>query len=681
MNVAEPASSRWFAPPRRGVRPEIQALRAVAVMMVVLYHLWPNRLPGGYAGVDVFFVISGYLITAHLLREVERTGGVALASFWARRARRLLPASLLVVVVSAIATLLFVPRTFWSDFFRHMGGAIFYVENWLLAGDAVDYLAAESNASPVQHYWSLSAEEQFYLIWPLLIVAALWIARRSGAQRRAIAWVLATVTLGSLVMSIVMTSVLPSAAYFITPTRAWEFGIGGLLALVPAAASPTLRATAAWVGAAGIVATAFLYDGQTPFPGWHALLPVLATAAVIWAGTTSARGSLAHLARLRPVQYLGDISYSLYLWHWPPIVVLPYVLGRDMTFWELCGVLALTIVLADLTKRFVEDPVRSAGVLTSRAPRVSLYVAAAAMVVALVVPAGGWATARAESEAAAVEVERFDPTGQCVGADALLDPSCEGAAPVAADDLVPAVSALKEDTADAYECYTQTPEDGELRTCSYGSTEPDATRVALVGDSHAATLIPALKPHLVERGWRLDTYVARGCTWTAGLAESDCAEYRDGLIAALPDYDIVLTTTSRSAGAETEDAPSARAAAWGAAIDAGVEVVAITDNPRVLDDMVDCVAEHPDAAAAGTSCVMPRERAVEPADPILAAAEREPRAGVVRMNDAYCRDDGCPMVAGGVVVYRDAHHLTVTYARSVADVLLQRIDAALAAEG
>ncbi|WP_345752726.1 acyltransferase family protein [Microbacterium rhizophilus] len=673
--------SRWFATPQAGVRPEIQALRAIAVMLVVLYHLWPGRLPGGYAGVDVFFVISGYLITAHLLREVERTGSVALPAFWARRARRLLPAALLVVVVSAVGTLLFAPPTFWSDFFKQMGGAVFYVENWLLAADAVDYLAAENNASPVQHYWSLSAEEQFYLVWPLLILLAIWIARRHARPHRAILMTLGVVTTASLALSIVLTAVLPSAAYFITPTRAWEFGMGGLLVFAPAAASAGVRMTIAWAGAIGIVATGLLYSSETPFPGWQALLPVLATAAVIWAGTTTTRGSFAHLARFRPVQYVGDVSYSVYLWHWPPIVLLPYVLGRDLGFWELCGVLVLSIVLADLTKRFVEDPARKAPALASRAPRVTLLAAAAAMAVAVIVPAGGWLTASADSQAAAAEVQKFDPTAQCVGADALLDPSCADVEPVPADELVPAVSALKDDTADAYACYTQDPTVGDLKTCAYGSKAKDATRVALVGDSHAATLIPALKPHLLERNWRLNTYVGRGCTWTTSDADQGCAQYRDKLAAALTRYDIVLTTTVRATGAETADAAARRAAAWSAAIDAGVEVVAIADNPTVLDDMVDCVAQHPDEAAAGTECVMPPKRAAEPADPIRAAADLEPRAGLVDMTDAYCRADGCPMVAGGVVVYRDAHHLTVTYARSAAPVMLERIDEALSEAG
>ncbi|MGH2943554.1 MAG: acyltransferase family protein, partial [Solirubrobacteraceae bacterium] len=216
-------------PKRSELRPEIQALRALAVLTVVVYHLWPAAMPGGFVGVDVFFAISGFLITAHLVREVEKTGRLSIWRFWARRARRLLPAALLTLLACAVATLLLVPQLYWQQFLTEIGASTAYVQNWQLAADAVDYLAAENRPSPVQHFWSLSAEEQFYVVWPLLIVvAAVWAARR----RLAIAIVLALVTGLSLAYSITETAANPAAAYFVTPTRAWEFGAGGLLALL-----------------------------------------------------------------------------------------------------------------------------------------------------------------------------------------------------------------------------------------------------------------------------------------------------------------------------------------------------------------------------------------------------------------------------------------------------------------
>ncbi len=239
------------------MRREIQGLRAVAVLLVVLFHLWPGRVPGGYIGVDVFFVISGFLITSLLLREVDRSGSVSLGQFWARRLRRLLPASYLVLAVSAVGTLLFVPRLVWEQFFGEILGAGLYVENWVLAVNSVDYLAAENAPSPAQHYWTLSAEEQFYLVWPLLVLLGIWLARRAtrrsgvpAVPRRAVFAVLAVGVVASLAYSLWVSATNPAWAYFVTPARAWEFGAGALLAFAPpvAATGPRPRPRPAGLG-------------------------------------------------------------------------------------------------------------------------------------------------------------------------------------------------------------------------------------------------------------------------------------------------------------------------------------------------------------------------------------------------------------------------------------------------
>ena len=203
------------------VRPEIQALRAIAVATVVVFHYWPGLITGGYVGVDVFFAISGFLITGHLVREVERTAKVSLPGFWARRARRILPAALLVLLFCAVATYFWVPLNLWEQFFGEIRASTLYVENWNLAAQAVDYLGAENRPSPVQHYWSLSVEEQFYIVWPVLILIAMTLARRGSEllRRRSIAAMLVLLTVASFIYSVIATANDPAAAFFITPTR------------------------------------------------------------------------------------------------------------------------------------------------------------------------------------------------------------------------------------------------------------------------------------------------------------------------------------------------------------------------------------------------------------------------------------------------------------------------------
>src|SRR6478752_6718310 len=292
---------------------------------MVLFHLWPNRVPGGYIGVDVFFVISGFLITSLLLREVDRSGSVSLGQFWARRLRRLLPASYLVLAVSAVGTLLFVPRLVWEQFFGEILGAGLYVENWVLAVNSVDYLAADNTPSPAQHYWTLSAEEQFYLIWPLLVLLGVWWARRrrrvpgstgGGGSRRAIFAVLAIATVASLAYSLWITATDPAWAYFVTPARAWQFGAGALLAFAPAAARtarPVARALLGWVALVTLLACAFVLDAGTPMPGTAAIWVVVASAVLIWVEAPEVPWASSVLLVQRPARFLGDISYSVYL--------------------------------------------------------------------------------------------------------------------------------------------------------------------------------------------------------------------------------------------------------------------------------------------------------------------------------------------------------------------------------
>ncbi|MES2170923.1 MAG: acyltransferase, partial [Actinomycetota bacterium] len=363
--MSDPTSSRFSLIARASsrARPDIQTLRAIAVLAVLAYHLFPAQISGGFVGVDVFFAISGYLIIGHLLRGLQSRGRVGLADFWARRARRLLPASLLVLVASGVATVLLVPQVLWSEWFKELTASAAYVQNWLLSINAVDYLGADSGPSPSQHYWSLSVEEQLYIIWPLVLVIIVALAgrTRTRAINLTIGVVLVAATVASFIYSVWDVAVDPAAAYFVTPARAWEFGAGGLLAYfawLPGRGRLHLRTAAVWLGLAMILLSVLLYTAKTPFPGATALVPVIGTLLVIWADQPGTRWSPRVVLSIRPVIWIGDISYSLYLWHWPLIILIPAATGRDLSTLERFGIVLVSIVLAWFTKRFVEDPVR-----------------------------------------------------------------------------------------------------------------------------------------------------------------------------------------------------------------------------------------------------------------------------------------------------------------------------------
>lgn len=420
----------------RRFRPEIQLLRALAVAAVVVYHLNPDWLPGGFVGVDVFFVISGYLITAHLLREIEVRGRLPLLEFWTNRARRILPAATVAILATALAAPVFLPATRWTDTALQGISSAFYVQNLVLAGDSVDYLQQDAADSPFQHFWSLSVEEQFYVFWPLLALLAFLISRpRTGAAdgrsrgatgrwarlagrrgvgrarvaprgRRAAVGpgvpvpppvdphrfrlvalaVFGVVVLASLTVSIVQVQAGDPAAYFLTYTRVWELGIGGLLACVLGDPQryPRLRNGIALAGLAAIVAAAVLYTGATPFPGLAALLPTLGCAAVIVAGRTQGPGSLTRIVDSAPVQSLGAWSYSLYLWHFPVIVFFVARAGEHPGILEGIGLAAISLALAVASYRLVEEPVRRSWTL-QRHRWLTAEAAVAAMALAAVV--------------------------------------------------------------------------------------------------------------------------------------------------------------------------------------------------------------------------------------------------------------------------------------------------------
>ncbi|MER7607515.1 acyltransferase family protein [Nocardioides sp. NPDC127503] len=667
--------------PVRDKRLEIQALRTAAVLGVVLFHLWPGAIRGGYAGVDVFFVISGFLITSHLVREAAKPGGVRLGTFWARRIRRLLPAALLVLVCSAGATYVLVPEALWQQFLRETVAAAFYVENWQLSWAAVDYLAAEDPPSPAQHYWSLSVEEQFYFIWPLLVVAvALLTRRRPKVRLTVIRAVFLAVFVVSFVASVYVTATDGADAYFVTYARAWEFAVGGLIAVLPLSLERVsgrwapYAAVAGWLGVLGAL---LLFNDSLPFPGWVALLPVVGTALVIWAGAP--RGLGLRVVGHPVVQWIGTVSYSLYLWHWPLVVVLPEtgpVLG---TWLREPLILLVTIGLAALTYRFVETPFRTGPILETT-PRAFLFgVLGAALVAAVAVPGILHGRNLVEESRAQAEALASGDT-ECFGAAALMEgcrnPELDGV-------LLPAPIARKDDTGQAYRCYLPEIEtyaaDARPEVCHLGSDDPDALRVALVGDSHGASLIPGLTRVAESSGWSVDTLVANGGGLLPATAGDPRRAYREALIEQLDQeaYDVVLVTQRRNpnlAAGEPNPAVDQLAQAWKPILERGTKIVALADNPYLTPEAATCLDEIETLADAG-ACEMTRQEAYATSDPLAEAVRLAgPGASLIDLSAAYCDEDRCPLVVGHVQVYRDRSHITATFSMTLAPYLVRAVE-------
>ncbi|MGN6128895.1 MAG: acyltransferase family protein [Nocardioidaceae bacterium] len=701
-----PTRGRPGASGRAAVRTDIQGLRAIAVSLVVVYHVFPKRLSGGFTGVDVFFVISGFLITSHLLAHPPRSGR-DLAAFWSRRIRRLLPASLLVLATTLVAERLVAPETQWANAARHIGAAALYVVNWVLAADSVDYLAAENAPSPVQHFWSLSVEEQFYFLWPLLILVLVglavllrWSARRTATL---VLTGLALVAAASLVWSVHVTATEPTSAYFVTPARIWELGAGGVLAVwisrralgtdrtTAALGLPApLRAALAWAGLAAIAWTAWTYTGSTPFPGWQAALPVGGTAAVIAANPTRGdRLSPGPLLALRPAQWLGDVSYSVYLWHWPLLVLVPFVSGGHNGLLDKSVIIVVTLLLAALTKRYVEDRFRAPGWGRPLAKPFVLAAAGMAVVVALAV-ALTLEVQHREDQARTQLTKALSGGRACLGA-AALDPASDCRPRTEHGPVLPAPAQAALDKSAAYpdvsggkDCWSSLPDYPTIR-CTFG--DPHASvRVALVGNSHAGQWLPALRAIAKQRGWRVDTYLASRCAMatTAQAAATQqqtraCHGWavRTAQRVVRDHPDLVVMSNRMSYPAQGSDGFDSSGPAYRRGyqdilqrwVDAGLRVVGIHDTPAPGRPIPDCVAAHLDhlAACGGSRAEW------EPDEPLAAAAKRVggDRVSMVDLNDHICTETVCPAVVGDVVVYFDGSHLTATYNRTLAPYLVK----------
>jgi peptidoglycan/LPS O-acetylase OafA/YrhL len=678
----------------RGFRPDIQGMRALAVGMVVIYHLYPSLLTGGFAGVDVFFVISGFLITGHLLREYRKTGKVALLDFWGRRAKRLVPAAALVLTVTWVLSRLLLPATRLADTASQIRASALYYQNWQLAWNAVNYLKADSAASPVQHFWSLSVEEQFYLGWPLLFLLAALVALTAGRterqteqsieQRRArghhTALLLAgAIVAGSLWYSVYYTNVNPAGAYFVTTTRIWELGLGGLLALLPAGLSRSIGrfGLLGWAGLGLVIASAFVLSGTNAFPGYLALLPAGGAAVLILGGSAAGRFGPHRLMSARPMVFIGGISYSLYLWHWPLIVFYTARSGRAVTALSGAAIVLVAIALSWLTKVWVEDKVRTASLLSGHGWR-SVSTALAAVVPVVLV-------------SLYIAAEPGPWNGHLgpdyPGAAALASKTTRGK--VTPAPVVPPPAQIKLPTYWQQGCLlgdsTNTPKE-----CVFGDTSHPVLTVALVGDSIAGDWFTPLQQIAVQRHWKLVTVLHAICPLTtAMMITSNGAPYtacHAWGAAAVHDLETkikpAVVITSGLPGLSTVKYPTGGAAAqaeiglgmaqyWKQLEGHGISVVAIKESPSMGLNVPECVAANP---TAPKKCAVLKSKAIAPDLPtVYATKAASGTVPLIDMNSLICGRLKCQPVVGNVLVYQDNHHLTSTYTLTIAPYLEERL--------
>jgi peptidoglycan/LPS O-acetylase OafA/YrhL len=681
VTAATNVRPRWDG---MGFRPDIQGLRAVAVGLVLASHAGLPHTAGGYVGVDVFFVLSGFLITSLLVKEVFDTGRISIAGFYARRARRILPAASAVTVATAVGAWMFFPVTRLEAVLQDAYAVIAYFVNYRFINEQSEYLNADQMPSPFQQFWSLAVEEQFYVVWPLLLLGLLLCVRRSPRRLVAAGIVFsAAIFAATLALSVVVTAQSQTTAYYAAHTRAWELAAGAFLALI----LPQLKRlpqALAWLlglgGLAAIVASGFFYTEATPFPGYAALAPVLGTMAVIAAGSPPGRNPVSGLLGTGPFQFFGKISYSLYLWHWPVLILAPLALDVEPTLRLNLVLLAATVGIAQLSYAYIEAPARNWKALRGNAAGILAGLACAALSALLVLALTQVFPKTAESDGT-VDLGTVEPAGADL--EAVLREGLE--TDTVPSDLAPPLAGMDDDKPAVYPdgCHLEYEQTTLPGGCVYGDPDSD-TVVVLAGDSHAAQWFPALEALAEREGWKLLSRTKSSCTSAlvhVGSTRDDgeyteCWEWKqlvaDEIDAIKPDL-VVYGSTDNYSVRRTDDPAQAWADGWTATLEraaaSAAHVAVLTDTPWATGQAApDCLALHQDAPA---ECLAEEPYALDHLELRESgrAAQDASDAQVVDTEPWFCVDDQCPLIVAGYSVYRDKHHVSTPYSAYLTDVL------------
>jgi peptidoglycan/LPS O-acetylase OafA/YrhL len=683
-------------------RTDIEGLRAIAVLAVLLFHAGVPGLGGGYVGVDVFFVVSGFLITSLLVAEKTNTGKVSLGAFYARRARRILPVSSLVAVATLIASWIWLEPLRLRSLSDDVLAAALFSSNFVFANRGADYLQSALPPSPLQHYWSLAVEEQFYVVWPALVMlVCLGIGTRTLRNIRLRVGITAAIAaVASFVACMALMNSSQPWAFFSPHTRAFELAIGALVAVIPIGASITLiriNAFLAWCGLAGIIATVVTFSETTTFPGPWALAPVMATAFLLRGGNATSWAPEA-LLRISPMQWLGSRSYSAYLWHWPVLIITAAALDKKLSVFEGLICLMISLALSEFSYRFVENPVRlNHNIVGLRATVLAVSLIAVVSGSAVLAQnnqpslSGGWsATAPTLITESSTTIDSSVSTttipvkpelpGQSPPVDAIVQAMTATGLP---SNITPSLQGAISDMPTIYSnnCHASFSAI-QPKNCVYGDPA-SSTVIGLYGDSHAAQWFPAFEKMAIKRSWKLIIYTKRGCppadiptySKVLGKVYKECAPWRENVLKQMvadgvqtvfiAHFDRLLSASTRVPMWQKE---------WRTGLQStidqltakGITPVLMEDTPYPGQDVPTCLSRH--------------YTNVQLCNPVISSAYRDDMHQMLEDFDAanvhvlwtrhwFCTDAGCPTVVGNILVYRDDNHMSVTFASFIAPLL------------
>jgi peptidoglycan/LPS O-acetylase OafA/YrhL len=675
------------APGDRRFRPDVEGLRAVAVVLVVLYHAGLKGLTGGYVGVDVFFVISGFVITGVLLREHATTNRVSIVGFYGRRSRRIIPAATLVIIVTVALTYFFLGIVYGNQTATDARWTAVFLANFRFSSVGTNYLAAQQPPSPLQNFWSLAVEEQFYLVYAPLVVLIATVRTRVSLQVR-LALSLTAVIAASFALSVAQTGSNPTVAYFSPLTRAWELALGALVAVstrwllgVPRA----IGAAVTWLGLGAIVASAFALTSTTPYPGSLVAVPVVGAALVIAGGVTAPRRGAESLLKLAPFRWLGKLSYSLYLWHWPILIIAAEAAGKSaLPFSQSAVWLAVALGASVITYNLIENPVRH-----SNLSKLSRW-APIGLGVVLIATSFGFATVELDAHAAsAVLPTSVTPSGGSNPATEVTD-AVRAATQIRVlpADLTPALGA-PDWGGPPLSCWPG-PAQTSLPACVFGDVHGTHTMV-LYGDSHAGMWFDAINYIAAQTGWKL-VYLGKGncpadmlsyqnppATGPPGSEYADCDQWHQFALNRInrlhPDL-VVITQDFRT----RPDGVAYSASQWQQGLTDSIEamrvpsskIIVLGNIPELADPLPQCLVEHSQDVQA---CSAPPNLFVSRYNRAEMAAASSAGVRYIDVTPWFCSTT-CTAVISRYQVFFDRYHVGLNYSVFLGPVLGQALDLA-----
>ena len=672
-------------------RKDIQGLRAIAILTVLFAHARFPFFTGGFVGVDVFFVISGFLITGLLIKEYSGKGRISIPDFYARRVRRIIPAATIVILATVFISTIILGRdgsvsTYWDAIWSSV-----FASNWYMAFVGVDYFSLGATPSPLQHFWSLAVEEQFYVVWPTIIIILTFFAGKTSSKKFKpfLGTALTLIIIASLTWSIIQTNTEPTIAYFSTFTRGWELAVGALLAVVANKINinKTLRTFLLYAGMIMILISVFTLNESMAFPGFLAVIPVTGAAIILISGTNN-HAKFNQILTNKFMVWVGGISYALYLWHWPMLILWESKTGEKPGFFVALCLLLISVLLAWLSTTFVEDPLRlsiwwkNKKFLTNLLGIILIIITIA--ISYLMIPASALKEANKLNFISLEETLKNVEKATLPNSQMFIDGT-----------TMPQLALIAEDRSIAYDdkCHIEHTDDRVPTNCIYGDKTSTNT-IALFGDSHASMWLPALNLWGMKNNYKVVLFAKSECPAATFTPYSsilkrvyyECTDWRNQAIQEIiklkPQY-VIITSAHQLAGVdqnnESDLSKNSMDKKWSEGYattiktftDSNVKVILLGDAPGLGKDSSACIKSHRSDA---TEC------STEMLESTTIAIERESNAAktagipYVQVDDLFCYENTCPAIIDNRVVYMDGTHITRTYSEYLAGALGEKLN-------